>query len=183
MRLETARLLLRRPQHDDAEAIFQRWAADPDVTRFVGWPRHRTVDHTRAFLEWSDSEWARWPAGPFVIVAKPDGALLGGTGLAFETCSQAATGYVLARDAWGRGYATEALGAMVHLAPRVGVTRLYAVCHVDHRASWRVLEKCGFEREGILRQHAVFPNLAPGVPADVLRYVRTFERASSDADE
>ena len=48
---------------------------------------------------------------------------------------RAMTGYVLARDAGGRGYATEALGAMVETTRTPGVRRLYALCHHEHRAS------------------------------------------------
>jgi RimJ/RimL family protein N-acetyltransferase len=84
------------------------------------------------------------------------------------------TGYVFARDAWGQGYATESLQAMVDLAPSCGVRRLYAICHVDHAASARVLEKCGFARETVLKRHTHFPNLAPGEPADVLSYAIMF---------
>lgn len=175
--IETARLLLRRPRSEDAEAVFARYSADKDVTRYVGWPRHTSIFETKAFLTFSDDEWERWPAGPYLIFSRESGLLVGGTGLAFETLSRAATGYVLARDAWGRGYATEALNAVVDLAPRVGLQRLYALCHFEHRASWRVLEKCGFEREGTLRRYAEFPNMAPGpqgVAADVFCYARIF---------
>lgn len=173
--LETARLLLRRPRADDAEAMFARYASDPEVTRFVGWPRHTVVDDTRGFLAFSDAEWNRWPAGPYLVVSRTDGLVLGSTGLGFETAQRASTGYVLARDAWGKGYATESLRAMVELAAQTGVERLYAICHVDHAASAHVLDKCGFEREGILRRYAEFPNLAPGVAADVLCYSSVFD--------
>ena len=94
--------------------------------------------------------------------------------MAFETPERAATGYVFARDAWGRGYATEALRAMVVLAPSVGLRRLHAMCHPLHHASIRVLEKCGFEREGVLRRYAEFPNLAAGEPADVVCFSNVF---------
>ena len=92
-------------------------------------------------------QWSRWPAGPYLIESRSDHKLLGGTGLGFETPSRAVTGYVLARDAWGNGYATEALTAIVNIAEGLGVVRLYALCHPDHPASARVLEKCGFRLE------------------------------------
>jgi RimJ/RimL family protein N-acetyltransferase len=59
---------------------------------------------------------------------------------------------------------------MRDLAARLGVTRLYALCHPDHRASSRVLEKCGFVLEGTLAAYAEFPNLKPGVRDTVLCY-------------
>jgi ribosomal-protein-alanine N-acetyltransferase len=73
---------------------------------------------------------------------------------------------------WGEGYATEALGAVIDVARRIGVARLYALCHPQHRASWRVLEKCGFVRDISSTRQAEFPNLAPGVQQDVLCYAQ-----------
>jgi ribosomal-protein-alanine N-acetyltransferase len=61
---ETRRLLIRRRRQDDAVAIFERYASDREVTRYVGWPRHLSVDTTKAFVALSDDEWERWPAGP-----------------------------------------------------------------------------------------------------------------------
>jgi RimJ/RimL family protein N-acetyltransferase len=62
------------------------------------------------------------------------------------------------------------LRGVVEIARGVGLVRLDALCHVDHAASWRVLEKCGFVREGVLRRHSEFPNLMAGEPCDVYCY-------------
>lgn len=59
--IPTARLVVRRPVKDDAEAIFARYASDARVVRYVGWPRHLRVEDTRAFLEFAEEEWNRWP--------------------------------------------------------------------------------------------------------------------------
>jgi ribosomal-protein-alanine N-acetyltransferase len=156
------------PKAADADAVFDRYASDSDVTRYVGWPRHQSVADARGFLEFSAAEWDRSPAGPYLIWSRSDGRLLGSTGLSFERSDEAMTGYVLARDAWGNGYATEALQAMVDVSRRLALVRIYALCHPQHRASWRVLEKCGFIRDASWTQQAEFPNLAPGVQQDVL---------------
>jgi RimJ/RimL family protein N-acetyltransferase len=169
--IETQRLLLRPPKQEDTRAIFRRYASIPEVTRYLAWPRHRTLEDTLDFLEFSDVEWQRWPAGPYLILSRDGVELLGGTGLAFESATRASTGYVLAREAWGHGFATEAVRAIVPLAQQLGVEVLYAVCHPKHDASRRVLEKCGFRLEGTLRDHTVFPNLRPGVAQDVLYWL------------
>jgi RimJ/RimL family protein N-acetyltransferase len=179
-RIDTPRLLLRPPAADDAPAIFERYAGDPDVTRFLGWPRHRAVEDTRAFLQFSAQEWERWPAGPYLILARANGQLLGSTGLGFQTPQEAVTGYVLARDAWGLGYATEALAAMIEVAQRTGVRRLVALCHPDHRPSQRVLEKSGFALDDPPARRAEFPNLAPGVQQNALCYVALLNRPSAE---
>jgi len=174
-RLETDRLVLRRPVAADAEAIFNRYSSDLEATRYLGWLRHTCIDETSAFLRFSDAEWERSPAGPYLIESRLSGQLLGGTGLQFETPYRAAIGYVLARDAWRQGFATEALLAIVSVARDAEVRRLYAICLPDHVASWRVLEKCGFTREAVLRRYAEFPNLSPGEPLDVLCYALVFD--------
>lgn len=172
-RIETARLVLTRPSAADAQAIFERYAGDPAVTRYLAWPTHRSADDTRLFIDFSESEWSRSPAGPFLILSKDDGRLLGATGLSFDGSGAATTGYVLATDAWGNGYATEALQAMVDLARSLGLSTLGAYCHPDHVPSIRVLEKCGFRPAGVVPAFAEFPNLTPGVKLDVARYELT----------
>jgi RimJ/RimL family protein N-acetyltransferase len=173
-RIETARLLLRKPTPAEAESIFSRYASDPEVTRYLSWPTHSSIEQTKMFLTFSDAEWEQWPAGPYLIESKEGRQLLGGTGLAFETLTIATTGYVLARDAWGRGYATEALGAMVRLAHDLGTPQLVAQCHASHKASVRVLEKCGFLRESLMGR-MVFPNMSTAQPEDCLRFVRNLD--------
>ena len=173
-RVETSRLLLRKPAAADADAVFARYAGDRVVTRYVGWPRHESVADSRSFLDFSDAEWRKWPVGPYLIESRLDGRVLGSTGLSFETPRLASTGYVLAWDAWGAGYATEALAAVVTVARQLPLRRLYALCHPDNSASVRVLTKCGFVLEARLPRHAVFPNLGASEPQDCLRYSMEF---------
>ena len=168
--------MLTPPGSGDAGAIFSRYAGDSEVTKYLGWPRHQTVADTQAFVAFSVAEWERAGAGPYLIWARDDGRLLGGTGLQIEGAGEAITGYVLAKDAWGHGYATESLTAMVDVARAIGVALLSALCHPDHRASSRVLEKCGFTRRSGWSQQIVFPNLAPGGACSVLRYELPLER-------
>jgi ribosomal-protein-alanine N-acetyltransferase len=161
-----ARLVLRRPGPADAASILDRYAADPAVTKFLSWPRHRTVEDSHAFVHCSDEVWSATLAGPYLVWDRK-GELLGSTGLNVETPWRAATGFVLARAAWGQGYATEVAAAMVALAALIGLARLYALCHVENRASARVLQKTGFTFEGVLHSHTTFPNLDPTRPCDV----------------
>lgn len=160
LQVRTSRLLLRPPRIEDAPAIFARYASVPEVTRFLAWRRHQTLDETRAFVEFSESEWRSRACGPYLIWSLGGDALLGSTGLQFESKDRAVTGYVLARDAWGHGYATEALRAMIDVARDDGFQELDAFCHAEHRASARVLEKCGFSTIGMVAEEG-FPNLSP----------------------
>ena len=131
-------------------------------------------------MQFSAQEWERWPAGPYLIISGTDGQLLGSTGLGFQAPHEAVTGYVLAKDAWGKGYATKALAALLGTAARIGVSRLHAICHPEHRPSRRVLEKCGFVRDTSPRQ-VEFPNLSPGVQQDGLCYTFILEKWKNHA--
>jgi RimJ/RimL family protein N-acetyltransferase len=143
------------------------------VTRYLAWPRHLSVFDTQVFVDFSDGEWRSWGCGPYLMLSRPDGELIGSTGISFDTVDVASTGYVVACDSWGRGYATEGLCAMRDLGRTLGLQRLYAICHVDHQASARVMEKGGFTFEGVMRRHLTFPNLGPE-RCDVLCYAITF---------
>jgi ribosomal-protein-alanine N-acetyltransferase len=162
--IETARLVLSRPTMADADEVFARYASDPDVTLYLNWPRHKTVKDTRAFLNWSNGEWERWPAGPYLVRSRETKVLLGGTGLSFHTFQEAMTGYVFAKDAWGKGYATESLRAMIDLAWQLDVEWLFAFVHPAHQASRHVLEKSGFVPDPGGTRPIEFPNIELGRP-------------------
>lgn len=163
--IRTERLLLRKPGDADAGTIFERYAGDPRVGRYLAWPIHATLGDTHLFLNFSAAQWAEWPAGPYLVFEND--VLVGSTGLAFETATRASTGYVFAVDAWGKGYATECTRAMKALAAELGVKRLYAGVHPGHEPSARVLVKAGFRDDGIATACCEFPNLSPGVLQDV----------------
>ena len=163
------RFAYRAPVPEDAERIFECYAGDPAVCQYVGWPRHDTVADTKAFLAFAAGEWENWPAGPFLICERTNGELVGSTGLAFTSATEASTGYVIAPPFWGQGIASEALQTMLELSGTLGVERLSAVCHPDHRASRRVLEKAAFVLDAH-RPDTLFPNLAGGVTVPAVSY-------------
>jgi len=85
---------------------------------------------------------------------------------------RAQVGYVVHEPFCGRGIATLAVASMVEqLETAPGVERIWATCALDNPASTRVLEKCGFEREGILRNWVVYPALGDRA-VDNYSYVR-----------
>ena len=152
VRLETARLLLRPLRASDAKAIFD-YASDPKVARHVRFATHRSLADSRQFLRHvhdrrgKDCVWG--------IVTKETHRLIGTVGLL--DCSadhrRAEIGYALHRDYWNQGIATEAVRAIVrHALRKMALNRLEAGCYVGNPASQRVLEKCGFSFEGVLRQ-------------------------------
>jgi RimJ/RimL family protein N-acetyltransferase len=111
----------------------------------------------RAALRWVSRQRELAPPRNLVI-AGPDG-LCGGVGiersLVPDYAHDAELGYWLGRRYWGRGLATAAVAAFLPWAAEVhGLARLTARVFADNPASRRVLEKCGFAREGVLRRAA-----------------------------
>lgn len=167
----TERLVLRPPMQEDAERVFACWAGDPEVTRYLTFRPHETAAESRKWIEETADAWADGSRSSWVILRAADRELIGGIALSPEGL-MAHVGYVLGRSEWGRGYATEALAALVEVAfADPGLYRFYAYCHVDNLASARVLEKAGLEREGRLRRFLIFPNLS-AEPLDVFVYAR-----------
>jgi ribosomal-protein-alanine N-acetyltransferase len=51
VRLETERLVLRKFTMEDAEEVFRNWGCDPEVSKYVTWSTHQSIDDTNLYLE------------------------------------------------------------------------------------------------------------------------------------
>ncbi len=177
--IETERLLLRPPTIDDAASIFARYGQDRDVSRYMSWKPHRSLDDTREFLDKLLANIESRTALGYLIFAKHTELLLGSVGGEISG-HLLGFGYCLARDAWGNGFATEAARAFVKSAwANSSLVRIAAMCDVENMASARVLEKVGLTREGILRKYLVLPNLGDS-PRDVYMYATVRNKPSAN---
>ncbi|GGP42666.1 GNAT family N-acetyltransferase [Saccharothrix coeruleofusca] len=166
MRLVTRRLVLRRFQDSDAEAL-AAYRSDPEVARYQGWdpplPVRRAVEFVR---ELADLD----PAAPgwFQYAVELRGELIGDIGVNLhENLQQAEIGYTFARAHQGRGYATEAVGRVLeHLFAERGLHRVAAECDARNERSARLLERLGFRLEG----HRVASTLHRGEWTDDLLF-------------
>jgi RimJ/RimL family protein N-acetyltransferase len=162
------RLRLRRPELADAAAIFE-YASDPDVARYADWPISASIESVKERLRLREDEWNSGGEFHWVVTLPPDDRAIGAIACTISGHT-AEFGFLLARRFWRNGYATEAARAIVGWVFSVpSVWRLSATCDVENLASARVLEKCGLEREGILRRAIVRPNLS-SEPRDALLY-------------
>jgi|KBSSwiStaDraftv2_1062776.scaffolds.fasta_scaffold712059_1 RimJ/RimL family protein N-acetyltransferase len=85
---------------------------------------------------------------------------------------RAQVGYVVHKPYWGRGVATDAVQRLTAKLEESGeISRIWATCALDNPGSVRVLEKCGFQREGVLRNWVIYPALGSRA-ADNYSYVR-----------
>lgn len=170
--LTTPRYLLRRVAAADAEAVFTSYAADAEVTRFLGWTPHRDVGETQRFLGTAVREWENGSGFPSIVSPREAPEDVIGMFHPHLRGSAVSYGYVLARRAWGRGCASEILSCLVrHALAHPAIFRTEAFCDARHAASARVMERAGMQREGLLRRYFLHPNLSPE-PSDCLLYAR-----------
>ena len=168
---ETDRLLLRPVTITDIDAIFEGYAQDGEVTRYLIWRPHRSRSEARAYVERciaTPSEVER----TYMIVGRDDNVVRGAFALRQRALHRLDCGYVLARPWWRKGLMTEVLIEVSAWALRQpSVFRIGAVCDVENTGSARVLEKSGFVREGLLRRWLLHPNISDE-PRDCYSYAR-----------
>jgi len=143
--LRTSRLRLRRSEPRDAEQI-SAYRSDPDVHAHQGWD-HTDPDHIRAEIEEMLTR-APGELGGWVqfTVETLDGTLIGDVGLRVDTEDQGVilVGYTMDPKAQNRGYATEAVGALVSYAfDTLGADLVRAYAEASNVASIRVADKVG----------------------------------------
>jgi RimJ/RimL family protein N-acetyltransferase len=167
----TTRLILRPISPADAAPIFDTYAQDPEVTRYMTWRPHRSLAETEAYV-------ARCLAAPshlsrtYVLVGRRDEGIRGAFALRQPGSYRLGYGYVLARQWWGHGLMTEALVGVAHWAlNRDDIWRIGDVCDVENRASARVMEKAGMTREGLLQRWIIHPNVS-AEPRDCFSFAK-----------
>lgn len=172
-RFLSSRLSLRPIEADDADAIFDAYAQDATVARYMTWRPHKeaatVVDYVFSCLA-TPLEFGR----TYVITSRDRGVLLGAFELRCPETYRLEFGYVLRRSCWGQGLMTEALTEVVLWATRQpGVFRVSSFCDVDNVGSARVMAKAGLTREALLRRWIVHPNISDE-PRDCYAYALTW---------
>ena len=153
--LQTPRLLLRRFTMDDAQNMFDLWCNDPEVTRFLSWGPHGTIDKTKRLLKswrqrYEDTMFYNW-------CIEFEGLPIGGIDLIMrsEKSLRAELGYCLSNRYKGRGLVTEAACAVLTFAfEDVGLHKICAKHDVENPASGRIMQKLGMRQEGYMKLDA-----------------------------
>ena len=171
--LRTERLVLRELRPSDAERVFAL-RSDPLVMRHVNRPLATTMDDAVALITLITGSVAANDAVQWAITVKGNDTFIGLIGfwrIAKEHHS-GELGYMLAREHWGRGYASEAIAAVVPFGfNTLGFHRVEAITRPENTASIGALEKNGFVREAHFREN-IFHN---GVFHDSLHFGRLAE--------
>ena len=149
--IETDRLRLRRFTLADAQSMYENWASDPEVTKFLMWPTHEDVDVTRQVLEKWVSEYERKEKYEWCIAKKENDEPIGSIG-AFnynEKVNSIEIGYCISKTYWHQGITSEAMKAvMEYLLGEVGIDRIESRHDPHNPHSGNVMKKCGLKYEG-----------------------------------
>ena len=140
--IATERLTLRRFEIEDAENMFYNWANDPEVTKYLTWPAHESVDTTETILkEWiskyDEKDFYQW-AIELNDLEQPIGTI--SAIKTDERVESVEIGYCIGKRFWNNGYMTEALTAIIRFfINEVGAGRVWARHDTENPNSGKVM--------------------------------------------
>lgn len=166
--IRTERLLLRPFRLTDADDVYA-YAKEPEFSRFLPLPspyeyRHAEIHVAQSFLN-------SWDSQPTFAISL-DEKIIGGINIRIDTDRMIADlGYGISREQWGKGLTVEAVAAVINWAfEEFDLVKVGARADVQNRQSWRVMEKLGMKREGILRSQEPPSPASPEKRADMVHY-------------
>ena len=154
--LTTPRLILRRFRLDDAQAIYDNWGTDENVTKYLTGSVHESVSATGERLtkwiaDYDHPETYHW-------AIEIDGVIVGKITLHMidnwsERCE---LGYCIGSKWWNRGIMTEAVAGVLRFAfEELNAHKICAQYDTENIGSGKVMLKNGMKPEGVLREHCV----------------------------
>lgn len=153
--IETDRLILRRYKSDDASAIYNNWASDEEVTKYLMWKAHSSQEISQSVLDEWLKDYSNEKCYHWAIVLKENGDIpIGDIGVVHmdEDVSMVHIGYCIGKAWWHQGITSEALKAiLIYLFDKVDVNRIESRHDPRNPFSGKVMEKCGMKYEGTLR--------------------------------
>jgi len=151
--LSTERLTLRRFVEDDIQSTYDNYGSDPKTWTYISFAPCSTLEGTKGFVHMHMRGYLQNPDF-YGWAITLDGVIIGSIALFdVDTDDESAEiGYTIGSRWWGKGYATEAVKAVVDFAlHEVGFHRIQATYNPENKASEKVLQKAGLRYEGIMR--------------------------------
>ena len=155
--IATERLTLRRFTIEDAENMYYNWASDPEVTKYLTWQPHKSVEETTEILQQWEEDYSKNDFYQWAIEVNDIEQPIGSINVVSldEDVQSAEIGYCIGKSWWHQGYTTEAVEAVIRfLMAEVGAGRVWAQHDVANPNSGEVMKKAGMDYEGTLRQSA-----------------------------
>ena len=153
----TTRLTLRPLTLHDATAVFAMMS-DAETMRFWDWPAFKDEDTVREIVGAQVGDMETGTARYWAVALSPDAPAVGSVDLSEidRHHRRAEVGFLFNRQHWRRGYAREAMQAVVaHAFKDLSLERLWARFHTGNTGSQKLLESLGFVREGTLKGHVL----------------------------
>lgn len=153
--IETPRLILRRARMEDARPMFDNWASDPEVTKFLTWPAYESADTANIILKIWIEQYEKDDFYQWMIVLKEIDQPIGSISVvnSNDAVAKAEIGYCIGRKWWHKGIMSEALKAVMdYLFAEVGMNRIEAKHDPNNPNSGGVMKKCGMKYEGTTRE-------------------------------
>jgi [ribosomal protein S5]-alanine N-acetyltransferase len=154
--LATDRLVLREWELSDAQDMFS-FRSDP-VTQIYNSEPMREVSEAAAMIENLRTAYTAGEQIQWAVTVRPDDRPIGWFGFNYwqRFHRRAEVGYDLARAHWGRGYAYEGMAAIIRFGfEEMGLHRIETETILDNVRSIRLLERLGFQREGVRREYSL----------------------------
>ena len=154
--LETENLVLRELRPADAPKVLELFS-DPEVVRYYDLDLFSTIEEACRLVDRFVQRFEKRIGIRWAITERSStGDLVGtcGYNLWIQPSHRGVLGYDLARTHWNRGIMTEALTAVLQLGfGKMALNRIEALVMSGNEASYRLLDKLGFQKEGTLRQY------------------------------
>ena len=153
--LESNRLLFRKASTSDSKAMFNNWANDKEVTKYLRWDAYEKEEDTIKFLNYLENSYKEDNFYNWMVIPKEERVPIGTIGAVDIDVNNNTVeiGHCYGRNFWNKGYGTEALTRIIKFFfEEVGVETIYAYYVEGNSASGKVLEKVGMKYEGILRK-------------------------------
>lgn len=143
--LITNRCILRKVRKEDAEPMFDNWANDKEVTKYLTWNPHENVENTKQII----NQWLKEEDDPrtirFIITLKDSDEPVGSIDIVRYIDDNPEIGYCLSKKYWNQGIMSEVCKAFVKYLFDIGFKKIYINAMEDNIGSNRVIEKCGFK--------------------------------------
>ena len=141
--LETNRLLLRPFKMEDAKDMFEGWTSDDEVTKYLSWNTHKSIDDTISILTFWIDQYKKSERLNCAIVLKENNQLIGSIDVCGYINDVPIIGYTLSRKYWNNGYMTEACQKVINYLFELGYNQVKIDAAVDNIGSNKVIKKCG----------------------------------------
>ena len=158
LKLETDRLILRRFVLEDSNAMYENWAKEDEVTKFLTWPTHPSADVTKQLLGYWIEDYKKQDFYNWVIELKATGEIIGNISVVKinEDIEEAIIGYCMGTKWWGQEIMPEAGKAVIkYLFEEIGFNRISASHDKNNPKSGKVMQKIGMIYEGTHRSGGV----------------------------